>query len=105
MVRPLSSWNKTQAPSHPNLVWRAKVDNRFLIEIHRVSLNSPTIGKLYLFDHEKNDKEILCWDITIPDDAKYGSAIWDTKKWNREIQTWEMGIIDFIENTYLGDER
>lgn len=94
MAQPLLPWNRPKTATHPQLVWWIKMDHRFLVEVHRI------LGKgdrLHVFDHEKGDDEILCWDVgDSPDMEQKPSA--------SDINAWKEAIADFIDNTYLRRE-
>ena len=90
MSQPLLPWDSPEDSDHPQLVWRSKLDRRFLIEVHRTNSRS---GKLFVFDHNKNDQEIFSTDIGFSYGATFGPDVID-------IQEWENKVLDFIDNTY-----
>ncbi len=90
MVRPLLPWDRPKNATHPKLVWWIKMDHRFLVEVHHTLSDSD---RLYVFDHEKNDKEILRWDIGC-------SYSLEQKPCEANINAWKEGILDFIDNSY-----
>ncbi|MEK7089832.1 MAG: hypothetical protein AAB920_03375 [Patescibacteria group bacterium] len=94
MAKPLLPWNRLKTATHPQLVWWIKMDHRFLVEVHRTLSDSD---RLHVFDHERNDNEILCWDIG----CSYGA---EQKPSDSNINAWKEGIADFIDNTYPGRE-
>lgn len=88
-MQPLLSW-ETKDNTHPQLVWRSKLDKRYLIEVQRTD---DYHGKLVIFDHEKNDQEIACWDVNLTYGAIFGPDVAD-------IAEWQDKTIDFIDNAY-----
>lgn len=90
MSKPLVPWNSPDETSHPQLVWRDKIDNRYLAEVRRISAYE---GKFCVFDHNQNDKEIASWKISLSYGAPFGPDIEDVLKWQEKI-------IDFIDNIY-----
>ncbi|OGD30034.1 hypothetical protein A2833_02935 [Candidatus Azambacteria bacterium RIFCSPHIGHO2_01_FULL_44_55] len=90
MSQPLLSWDSADDTVHPQLVWRNKLDNRYLIEVHRTDGYS---GKLYIFDHDKNDQEIFSLDVGLSYGATFGPDVAD-------VQEWQEKALDFIDNTY-----
>lgn len=91
MTKPLVPWDSEDA-THPSLVWWNKFDNRYLAEVHRVA---DYLGELYVFDHDKKDKQIACWPVGLSYGAMFGPDIAD-------VAEWEEKVIDFIDNTYGG---
>lgn len=88
MATPLVPWDSDS--THANLVWRSKLDNRYLIEVQRVG---DYTANLYIFDHEKDDKEIACWPVTLTYGARFGPDVDDVDDWMKKTE-------DFIDNTY-----
>lgn len=89
MTQPLVAWD-AENEKHPQLVWRGKLDNRYLIEVHRTD---QYYGKLFVFDHDKNDQEIACWEVGLSYGAVFGPYI-------ANIDDWQKKVLDFIDNTY-----
>lgn len=89
MAQPLIPWD-SESIDHPDLVWRAKLDNRYLAEVHRTGSHS---GTLYIFDHDKNFKEIARWDVGLSYGAQFGPDVADVAEWEEQVS-------DFIDNTY-----
>ncbi|MDA2936013.1 hypothetical protein MYX06_02245 [Patescibacteria group bacterium AH-259-L05] len=89
MAQPLIPWDSEET-DHPTLIWRAKFDDRYLAEVHRTG---NYIGTLYVFDHNKNDKEIASWDVSLAYGAQFGPDAADVYEWQEEVT-------DFIDNTY-----
>ena len=90
MSQPLLPW-ESEDTRHPQLVWRDKLDNRYLIEVRRIA---GYRGTLYVFDHQRDDQEIFCWEVGLSFGAWFGPA--DTT----DVQEWEEKVLDFIDNTY-----
>lgn len=90
MARPLVPWNVKNF-NHENLVWWAVVDNRFQAEVHRT--NGYT-ASLFLFDHQKDDTEIACWEVGLSYGALSAPDIAD-------VELWQNKILDFIDNQLL----
>ena len=90
MSQPLLSWDSPKGASHPRLVWRSKLDDRYLIEVHRADNYN---GKLFVFDHNRNDQEIFSMDVGLSYGATFGPGVAD-------VQEWQEKVLDFIDNTY-----
>lgn len=88
-MQPLLPWESDNA-DHPDLVWRSKMDKRYLIEAHRAD---GYHGKLYIFDHEKDDREIACWEVILSYGAMFGPDVADVDVWLKKAE-------DFVDNTY-----
>jgi len=89
MSQPLLPW-ESENINHPNLIWRAKLDNRYLAEVHRTD---GSHGKLLVFDHDKNDQEIACWEVSLSYGAICGPDVADVNEWEDKVQK-------FIDDTY-----
>ncbi len=89
MSQPLLPWDSLEN-SHSNLVWRSKMDKRYLIEIRRTG---DYQGRLCIFDHIKNNREIASWDVNLSYGAMFGPDVADVDEWCEKIA-------DFIDNTY-----
>ena len=89
MSQPLLPWEKEGA-DHPQLVWRSKLDDKFLIEVHRTDNYS---GTLYIFDHDKNDLGIASWDVMLSYGAMFGPDVAD-------VEEWQKGVAVFIDTIY-----
>lgn len=92
MTLPLLPWDAPQDTRHPQLVWRSKLDDRYLIEVHRTGTNNYT-GKLVVFDHDRNNQEIFSMDIGLSHGAIFGPDIADVDEWRDKV-------LDFIDNNY-----
>ncbi len=92
MSQPLLLWDSgdSEIENHPQLVWSSKLDNRYLLEVHRIS---DYHGKLFVFDHNKNDQEIACWDVGLSYGAIFGPDVADVNEWQEKV-------LNFIDNTY-----
>ena len=88
MSQPLSPWDSDG--DHPNIVWRCKLDNRYLIEVQRTGERN---AKLSVFDHERSDEEIASWDVELSYGAIFGPDVDD-------VSTWQEKVADFVDNTY-----
>lgn len=90
MLRPLVPWDSDVA--HALIVWRTKLDDRYLVEVQR----DPTDGykaQLVIFDHERNDEEIMCWDVGLSYGALFGPDVDD-------VSIWQDKVIDFVDTVY-----
>ncbi|KKQ32205.1 MAG: hypothetical protein US45_C0025G0008 [Candidatus Nomurabacteria bacterium GW2011_GWA1_37_20] len=90
MSKPLLPWDSPEDTNHPQLVWRSKLDDRYLIEAHRIDNRN---GKIFAFDHNKNDQEIFSMDVGLSYGAMFGPDVAD-------VQEWQEKVIDFIDNIY-----
>lgn len=89
MADPKLAWD-SQEPDHPALVWRAKFDERYLIEVERVDERN---AKLRIWDHDKQDAEIACWDVGLAYGAIFGPDVGDVAEWQDRIAA-------FIDDDY-----
>lgn len=89
MQKPLVAWHSDE--DHPKLVWRAKLDNRYLVEVHRSGKNS---ARLCIFDHKKNSRLIACWNVTLSYGAAFGPDTADVAEWQEKVSS-------FINHAYL----
>lgn len=89
MAEPLLPW-ESNSRNHPQLVWREKLDNRYLVEVRRTGSNT---GVLYVFDHDRGDPEIASWEVSLSYRAQFGPDVAD-------IEDWQEKVIDFIDNHY-----
>lgn len=91
MAEPLLPWNAADRGDYPALlVWRARLDTRYLVEVQRTD---DYHGKLLIFDHEREDQEIAHWDVGLSYGAVFGP---DTA----DVQEWEEKVTDFIDHSY-----
>lgn len=88
VIKPLIPWELEE--SHPEVVWRTKVDDRYLVEVRGVSRSK---GELLIFDHKNNDEKIAGWDVALSYGAVFGPDVADVKD-------WEEKVLDFIDNKY-----
>ncbi|OGY65837.1 MAG: hypothetical protein A3A16_02105 [Candidatus Harrisonbacteria bacterium RIFCSPLOWO2_01_FULL_44_18] len=89
-ARPLIPWDSEDA-NHPKLIWRNKIDKRFLIEVRRAGNYS---AKLFIFDHQKNDRPIACWRVSLAYGAMFGPEVADVNEWQEKV-------VNFIDKAYL----
>ncbi|MBI4119112.1 MAG: hypothetical protein HY452_02520 [Parcubacteria group bacterium] len=90
MSQPILPWDSPEDTDHPQLVWRGKFDARYLIEVHRTDGYN---GKLFIFDHDKNDQEIFSVDVDLSYGARFGPDASD-------VDEWQEKALDFIDNIY-----
>lgn len=90
MSQALLPWDSPGNADHPQLVWRSKLDNRYLIEVHRTD---DSHGKLYVFDHNKGDQEIFSQEVGLSYGAMFGPDVADVNEWQEKV-------LDFVDNAY-----
>ena len=89
--KPLLPWDSSD--DYPlNLVWKCRMDKRYILEVHRAGEDNYH-GKLYIFDHNKNDLEIACWDVSLSYGAVHGADVEDQSEWCKKAE-------EFIDNVY-----
>lgn len=89
MANPTLPWD-SQVEDHPDLVWRAKFDDRYLIEVARTGERT---AKLRIWDHAKGDAEIAEWDVGLAYGALFGPDVGDVAEWQDRIAA-------FIDDDY-----
>ena len=87
MPKPLTPWNS----NHPKLVWRGKLDNRYLVEVQRTDRSS---GILCIFDHKKKNRLIASWKVALSYGAAFGPDVADVAEWTEKVEK-------FVKNAYL----
>lgn len=76
---PMVSWEHEDPSAVPNLVWAAKIDGRFQIEVQRK--NSSYRGVLCIFDHDVGDILLHSFDVGLSYDATFGPDVDDVARW------------------------
>jgi len=89
MSQPTLPWD-SPTEDHPDLVWRAKMDDRYLIEVARTGERT---AKLRIYDHAKGDAEIACWDVGLSYGAIFGPDVGDVAEWQDKVAA-------FIDDDY-----
>lgn len=93
MPSPIFPWETPDDEARGGLlVWRAKFDNRYLIEVQRHDPSSR-LANLVIWDHEREDSEIACWEVGLSYGAVFGPDIDD-------VMTWQDKVADFVDNHY-----
>ncbi len=87
MSRPLTDW-EGRPPTPASLVWRSKLDDRYLVEIQRVN---ESTGNLCIFDHEDDDTLIHKETVGLSYGAAFGPDAAD-------VNTWAEAAIDVVDN-------
>lgn len=78
MIKPLAPWNDDGNFIHEKLVWLAQLDNRYQVEVHHTGENT---GNLYIFDHEDNNKELVCFPVNLSNGTASGADIANVEEW------------------------
>lgn len=91
LTRPLLPFDAPEDATHPDLVWQSILDDRFLVEVHRLSSHN---GTLHIFDHNKNDEEIFSHPVELAYGAMFGPDSGD-------VLAWQGIVLDFIDNSYV----
>ena len=90
MSQPLLPWDSPEDANYPQLVWRSKLDDIYLIEVRHTN---GCGGELFVFDQNNNDQEIFSMDV----DLLYGAILGPDVD---DVQEWQEKVLDFIDNTY-----
>ena len=80
-IKPLAVWEDDNS-SHADLVWWVRLDDRYQIEVHRVTKYK---GTLYIFDHNSNDALLYIEDVGLLYDALFGPDVNDVYEWEEKI--------------------
>lgn len=89
MTKPKLPWD-SQQEDHPDLVWHAKFDDRYLIEVAKTGERT---AQLRIYDHAKQNAEIACWDVGLAYGAIFGPDVGD-------VDEWQDRIAAFIDDDY-----
>ena len=92
MAKSFVPWDSPDGAQHYGIVWWAKLDHRYLLEVRRTG---PGTAKLLVFDHQKEDREIASWDVGLAYDAKFGPDVDD-------VMTWQEMAATFVDDQYDG---
>ena len=76
-MKPLVSWNEP-SPIHKDLIWCARLDNRYQVEVQR---SSPDKGLLCIFDYRDNMNSIIEQEVVLAYGAVMGPDSDDVLKW------------------------
>lgn len=87
---PLATWEDDDC-SHPQLVWWAQLDGRFLVEVVR-SAGGASHARLRLFDHDQDDLPLSDQAVELADDATHGPAVEDVAAW----QATAIAVVDSL---------
>ena len=90
MAAPLIPFDAPDGATHPQVIFNAILDDRYIVEVQRTG---GATGNLLIFDHDRNDQEIFSQAVGLSYGAKFGPDISD-------VEDWEMKVADFIDNTY-----
>lgn len=77
---PLARWDDPDS-SHPDLVWWAQLDRRYLVEAVRAG--TPGRADLRIFDHERGSALVATHPVALEGDATYGPSVGDVVAWQR----------------------
>ena len=77
MATPLANWDD-ESYTHQSLVWWAKLDNRYMVEVQRTDVDT---GTLYVFDHQNNDKELFSKPTVFMFGALFGADAEQVGEW------------------------
>ena len=90
MATPLIPFDSPDGATHPQMVWNAILDDRYIVEVQRTG---GATGNLLVFDHNKNDQEIFSKEVSLSYGARFGADVAD-------VEDWAEKVTDFIDNTY-----
>lgn len=90
MTQPLIAWDMPDDTRCPNLIWRGKLENRYLVEVHRTD---DSTGKLCVFDHQKNDAFIASWVVSLLYGAQFGPDAEDVEEWQSQVDNFIDGRV------------
>ena len=77
---PLARWDEPES-SHPDLVWWAQLDHRYLVEAVRTE--TPGRADLRIFDHDHGDALVAGHDVALTGATASGPCIGDVVAWQR----------------------
>ena len=77
MTTPLATWSN-DASAHPNLVWWARLDDRWQIEVQRTA---DYLATLCVFDHADNDVLVHSESVGLSYGAIFGPDVADVALW------------------------
>ena len=88
---PLVPWDAPIDEKGPaELVWRGKLDNRYLVEVRSTSCVAcrriTYSTTLFIFDHWEGDKELGSWKTGFPCHSLYESP--NPSGWMREAEAY-----------------
>lgn len=87
---PMVSWESMDPSEVPGLVWAAKFDGRFQIEVQRKDDENAV---LCLFDHNENDRLLHAADVGLSYGARFGPDVDD-------ILHWESLVTEFVDKNF-----
>jgi hypothetical protein len=91
MTEPVSKWDDKDPNYEAGVVWLAKLDGRFLVEVVRTDGYD---GKLCVFDNEKNLECVFEEPVGLSYGATFGPDVAD-------VATWEDKVLNFVDNKML----
>lgn len=86
---PLARWDDDSS-SHPDLIWWAQLDQRYLVEAVRAG--TPGRADLRIYDHEHGSALVARHPVALEGDATYGPSIGDVVAWQRLATTTVDGL-------------
>lgn len=88
---PMVSWENMDPSEVEGLVWAAKFDGRFQVEVQRK--NDGECGVLCIFDHDAGDVLLHAVDVGLSYGAMFGPDADD-------VLTWESLIVEFVDKNF-----
>ena len=77
---PLARWDD-DGSAHPDLVWWAQLDERYLVEAVRAG--TPGRADLRIYDHLRADALVASHPVAMTGDATFGPSLGDIVAWQR----------------------
>lgn len=90
MPASMVSWDAPPNAIIPGVVYHSKLDDRYMIEVQRTGERS---ANLVIYDHERDDAEIACWEVGLSYGALFGPDVAD-------VGEWQGRVVDFVDNHY-----
>lgn len=81
---PLASWSHDDS-AHPELVWWAKLDDRWQIEVQRTDAYHAT---LCVFDHDNSDVLAHSEPVGLSYGALFGPDMGDVAHWQDKVMAY-----------------
>jgi len=89
MSGPLGGWDDKKI-SHEKLVWSARFDERFWIEVQSIG---EFTADLVIYDHNNNNEELLREGVQLCYEAAFGPDADD-------VYAWKQRVIRFIDTEF-----
>lgn len=79
---PIAAWEEPK-PFYANLVWCARIDNRYQIEVQRQE-DGP--ARLIIFDHDHDMSPIHSEQTPLSYGARFGPDVEDVLRWQQTVE-------------------